>query len=205
MLVTPLVTDRSPQVDVIKSAHALGIPAALCVASWDHLTTKGLIRVQPDLVSVWNEEQKKEALALPRHPRADRLVVTGAQPFDRWFERRPTHRAASSAGRSDLPADRPFVLFVGSTASISAPEAELPFVRRWIDALRARASAGRREHPGAAASIQRAPLERRRRRRSPQRGGVSALGQPGERGRSTGLFRLALSQRGGRRASTPRR
>src|SRR5687768_9880968 len=42
VLVTPLVTDRSPQVDVIKSAHALGIPAALCVASWDHLTTKGL-------------------------------------------------------------------------------------------------------------------------------------------------------------------
>ena len=63
VLVTPLVTDRSPQVDVIKSAQALGIPAALCVASWDHLTTKGLIRVQPDLVSVWNEQQKAEALA----------------------------------------------------------------------------------------------------------------------------------------------
>jgi hypothetical protein len=36
-----------------------------------------------------------------------------------------------------LPADRPFVLFVGSTASISAPDAELTFVRRWISALRA--------------------------------------------------------------------
>jgi hypothetical protein len=35
VLVTPLVTDRSPQVDVIKSAQALGIPTALCVASWD--------------------------------------------------------------------------------------------------------------------------------------------------------------------------
>ena len=33
VIVTPLVTDQSPQVDVIKSAHALGIPAALCVAS----------------------------------------------------------------------------------------------------------------------------------------------------------------------------
>src|SRR5690349_10339404 len=30
VIVTPLVTDQSPQVDVIKSAHALGIPAALC-------------------------------------------------------------------------------------------------------------------------------------------------------------------------------
>ena len=135
VLVTPLVTDRSPQVDVIKSAQSLGIPAALCVASWDHLTTKGLIRVQPDLVSVWNEEQKAEALAY--HGTAeDRIVVTGAQPFDRWFERVPTPRE-EFCHKIGLPADRPFVIFVGSTASISTPDAEVRFVRRWIAALRA--------------------------------------------------------------------
>lgn len=134
VMVTPLVTDQSAQVDVIKSAHALGIPAALCVASWDHLTTKGLIRVQPDLVSVWNEEQKSEALEYHRAA-ADRLVVTGAQPFDRWFERRPTERAVFCR-KVGLRPERPFVLFVGSTASISAPDAELQFVRRWIEALR---------------------------------------------------------------------
>ncbi len=134
VLVTPLVTDRSPQVDVIKSAQALGIPAALCVASWDHLTTKGLIRVQPDLVSVWNEEQKAEAIQFHQTP-PDRIVVTGAQPFDRWFERVPTGRAVF-CDKVGLKGDRPFVLFVGSTASISAPEAELDFVRRWIEALR---------------------------------------------------------------------
>ena len=134
VLVTPLVTDRSPQVDVIKSAQALGIPGALCVASWDHLTTKGLIRVQPDLVSVWNEEQKAEAIAY-HQAAADRIVVTGAQPFDRWFERTPTPRAAFCA-KIGLPAEAPYVLFVGSTASISAPEVELDFVRRWIAALR---------------------------------------------------------------------
>jgi hypothetical protein len=135
VLVTPLVTDRSPQVDVIKSAQALGIPAALCVASWDHLTTKGLIRVRPDLVSVWNEEQKAEALAY-HGTDADRIVVTGAQPFDRWFERRPTARE-EFCRKIGLPADRPIVIFVGSTASISAPDAEGQFVRRWIAALRA--------------------------------------------------------------------
>jgi hypothetical protein len=134
VLVTPLVTDQSPQVDTIKAAHALGIPAALCVASWDHLTTKGLVRVQPDLVSVWNGAQKAEALEF-HDLREDRLVVTGAQPFDRWFERRPTDRAAFCR-KVGLPADRPVVLFTGSTASISAPVAELGFVRRWIEALR---------------------------------------------------------------------
>jgi len=134
VLVTPLVTDQSPQCDVIKSAQMLGIPTALCVASWDHLTTKGLIRVEPDLVAVWNEEQRAEAIGYHGTPH-DRLVVTGAQPFDKWFERRPTARETFCA-KVGLRADRPFVLFTGSTASISAPDAELQFVRRWIEALR---------------------------------------------------------------------
>lgn len=135
VIVTPLVTDRCPQVDVVKSAQALGIPTALCVASWDHLTTKGLIRVQPDLVAVWNEAQKAEALEFHGTEEA-RIVVTGAQPFDRWFERRPSDRVAFCR-RIGLDPGKPFVLFVGSTASISAPDAELAFVRRWIDAVRA--------------------------------------------------------------------
>ena len=135
VLVTPLITDRCPQVDLIKSAQSIGTPAALCVASWDHLTTKGLMRIQPDLVSVWNDEQRAEAIAY-HDADPQRLVVTGAQPFDRWFERTPTDRAAFCA-KAGLTPGKPFVLFVGSTASISAPEAELRFVRRWIDTLRA--------------------------------------------------------------------
>jgi hypothetical protein len=134
VLVTPLVTARTRQPDCVKGAQALGIPAAACIASWDHLTTKGLIRVRPDLVSVWNREQRAEAVEFHGID-PPRIVVTGAQPFDRWFERTPTERA-QFARTIGLSADRPIVLFVGSTASISAPEAELHFVRRWIAALR---------------------------------------------------------------------
>lgn len=134
VLVTPLVTDQSPQCDVIKGAQALGIPTALCVASWDHLTTKGLIRVEPDLVAVWNQEQQAEAMGYHGTPE-DRIVVTGAQPFDKWFERQPTSRDAF-CDKVGLPGARPFILFVGSTASISAPDEELRFVRQWIAALR---------------------------------------------------------------------
>jgi len=135
VVVTPLVTDRSTQVDIVKSAHALGLPVALCVASWDHLTTKGLMRVQPDLVAVWNEEQQAEAIEFHGVAR-ERIAVTGAQPFDRWFTRQPTDRA-SFCRKVSLDGSKPFVLFVGSTASISAPVAEVDFVRRWIEALRA--------------------------------------------------------------------
>ena len=138
VLVTPLVTARCRQTDYVKAAQALGLPAAACIASWDHLTTKGLIRVRPDLVTVWNHEQKAEAIEF-HHIDPARIVVTGAQPFDRWFERTPTERARFCR-KIGLSPDRPIVLFVGSTASISAPEAELHFVRRWIAALRAEPS-----------------------------------------------------------------
>ena len=143
VLVTPLVTARTRQPDFVKAAQALGVPAAACIASWDHLTTKGLIRVRPDLVSVWNREQLAEAVEFHGIDPA-RIVVTGAQPFDRWFERTATDRA-QFARKIGLSPDRPIVLFAGSTASISAPEAELHFVRRWIAALRGETSL---EHVG---------------------------------------------------------
>jgi hypothetical protein len=52
------------------------------------------------------------------------------------ISRRPTDRAIFCREVGIDPAKR-FVLFVGSTASISAPDAEVDFVRRWIAALRA--------------------------------------------------------------------
>jgi hypothetical protein len=136
VVVTPLVNKMSAQTDMLKSARALGIPTMLAVASWDHLTTKGIIRVQPDVVMVWNEAQRTEARELHGIPES-KVVVTGAQPFDRWFERRPRAPREEFCAKVGLPPDRPFVLFTGSTASISAPKAEEQFVRRWVQALRA--------------------------------------------------------------------
>jgi hypothetical protein len=134
VVVSPLVTDASAQTDVVKAAQALEIPVGLLVASWDHLTSKGLIRVVPDRVVVWNAIQREEAVELHGVPPAA-VVVTGAQPFDRWFARQPRLDMDAFAARVGLPPG-PFVLFVGSTASISEPEAELTFVTEWLAAIR---------------------------------------------------------------------
>lgn len=136
VVVSPLVTDQSTQVDVVKSAQRLGIPNALCVASWDHLTTKGLVRLPPELITVWNEQQREEALAYHRVPR-ERIVVTGAPPFDRWFDRQPRRSREEFCREVGLRSDQPFILFVGSTKSISRPDAEQVFVRQWLKELRA--------------------------------------------------------------------
>ncbi len=131
---TPLVKGLE-QTDVIKSARALGIPTVLGVASWDHLTTKGMIREPPDRVLVWNEAQRAEAIDLhliPEH----RVTVTGAQPWDWWFEERAPRDREEFCGMVGLDSPRLFVLYAGSSSSIAPPAAERRFVRNWVAALR---------------------------------------------------------------------
>lgn len=135
VLVSPLVDAASDQVDLLKSAKALGIPVGACIASWDNLTNKGLLRIEPDLIVVWNEAQKAEAVGM-HGVRPERVAVTGAQPFDRWFERGPARDRATFCARVGLPLDVPFVLFTGSSGFIAETHAEVAFVRGWIAALR---------------------------------------------------------------------
>lgn len=136
VVLTPLVTDSSRLTDLHKAARKRGVPVVMAVASWDHLTTKGMIRHPPERVLLWNDVQRREAMHLHGVP-PERIEITGAQPFDRWFARSPSRDRGAFAARVGLRSAEQFVLFVGSTASISAPKEEVAFVRRWITALRA--------------------------------------------------------------------
>jgi FkbM family methyltransferase len=133
-VVTPLVEPGSPQVDFVRAARARGIRTMFCVASWDNLTNKGLIHESVDRIAVWNEQMKREAVELHGVP-PDRVVVTGAQPFDHWFEWVARRNRADFMAEVGLPADLPYLLYVCSSRFV-APD-ETGFIRRWIGALRA--------------------------------------------------------------------
>jgi len=133
LAVTPLIEPGSPQAEYVRSARALGVRTAFCVASWDNLTNKGLIHGDVDLVAVWNEAMKREAVELHGVP-ADRVVVTGAAAFDHWFEWRPRTTRDSFCARVGLPANRPYILYLCSSKFV-APD-ETPFVRHWIARIR---------------------------------------------------------------------
>ena len=137
LVVTPLIEPGAPQAEYIRSARAKGMRTALCVASWDNLTNKGLIHGPVDFVAVWNEAMKAEAIALHGVP-AERVVVTGAQPFDHWFDWKPGTSRYEFCAQASLPPDRPYILYVCSSRFI-APH-EVPFIREWIQAIRASAS-----------------------------------------------------------------
>lgn len=133
LAVTPLIESGAPQADVVRSARALGVRTALCVASWDNLTNKGLIHGPVDLVAVWNEMMKREVVELHGVPARD-VAVTGAAAFDHWFDWRPSTTREAFCACVGLPADRPYILYLCSSKFI-APE-ETPFIRRWAEQIR---------------------------------------------------------------------
>jgi hypothetical protein len=142
IVISPLLSVGSRQPDYLKSAQALGVPTMVAVASWDNLSSKSLIRFLPDMVTVWNDTQRREAIELHGVP-GERVVVTGAQNFDPWFAWTPTPRADFLA-RAGLPADRPFILYTCSSL-FQASITEAQFVGRWVRALRGSADPALRE------------------------------------------------------------
>jgi hypothetical protein len=133
VVVSPLVETGSPQGDHLRAADALGVPTVLVVASWDNLTTKGVIRDVPEMTIVWNEDQVREAVELHGVP-AGRVVATGAHSHDHWFTWESSTDAEEFAAKVGLDAGRPFLLYVCSSGFIAGDD-EPDFVREWARRL----------------------------------------------------------------------
>lgn len=135
LVVTPLMSlGGGSQVDLLRSAQARGIPTVVIVWSWDHLSSKAIIRDVVDGLFVWNDAQKHEAVRMHRFP-SNRVVVTGAQCFDKWFGRGPTLTRRAFLERVGLPTDRPYVLWVCSALLPGSPR-EPELVMKWAAHLR---------------------------------------------------------------------
>lgn len=152
VLVTPLVFLGGAQADYVKSARALGIPVGFPVFSWDNLTTKGVIHVQPDRVFVWNDLQKKEAVDYHAVPE-DRVIVTGAPRFDEFIAMTPGSTRDEFCLAHRLDPAQPILTYLCSSEFIAGNEAA--FVRRWVEEVRQEPALRRcniviRPHPRAA-------------------------------------------------------
>ena len=134
VLVTPHLMPSSTDVHYAKSTLGMGLPTAICVASWDNLSSKQLLRIVPDVVTVWNDTQAREAIELHGIP-PERVVSTGAQCFDHWFGWPPRPREAFCAHVGLDPA-KPYVLYVGGSL-FPASRTEAEFCLEWLQAIRA--------------------------------------------------------------------
>ena len=137
LLVSPLVHFGPAQADLVASARRVGIPAWMLLYSWDNLSTKGAIHRWPDRMVVWNDRQRAEAGMLHGFP-AERVTVVGAPRFDAFFALQPAMSGAQFHEPLGLDPAKPTLLYVCSSRLVS--EEELPFITRWIRALRHSAS-----------------------------------------------------------------
>jgi hypothetical protein len=142
LAVSPMVDLDSKQLDYLKAGKSQFIPNAVCIASWDNLTNKGVIQLQPTRTLVWNRHQMRELEVFHGIDR-EQVRCSGAQTFDEWFIRKPFRTRLTFCTQLGLDPTMPLVLYVCSSTFIA--ERECDFVRKWIDALRTSPSASLRE------------------------------------------------------------
>jgi len=122
LVASPTNMRFSGEVDYIKAAKVLGIPTVVIVLSWDNLTTKGLIHVEPDVLLAWNQTHFNEAVSIHGID-PQRIVITGAPFFDKWLDAgRLTMTREEFCQRVGLNRETPFALYMGSSQNISQDE-----------------------------------------------------------------------------------
>jgi hypothetical protein len=133
ILATPTLYPQHYDVDYIKAGLKMRIPTVTMMASWDHLSSKGLLSVFPDRLLIWNDIQIDEAEKYHAFPR-NRLKVTGAPSFDWLFEKRPLISREDFCIEAGLDPQKPFILWAASAPGNCKDEK--PVVRQLLNALR---------------------------------------------------------------------
>ena len=68
-----------------REAFKKNIPVVSTITNYDNLLSKGYRGFVPDLLAVWSEKMKQQAIKLMDIP-ASKIVITGPTVFDRYFE-----------------------------------------------------------------------------------------------------------------------
>jgi hypothetical protein len=132
VIASPFVNPLSEDLEYIKAAKVLNIPNIVSVLSWDNLTSKGTFHVIPDLTLVWNDILAHEAATLHDVP-SEKIFLTGAPPFDFWFEMQPSMNYRAFCGQSGIEADKPFIVYLCSSPFIGKDETG--FVSEFVKSL----------------------------------------------------------------------
>lgn len=96
---------------LMDEARRAGIPTACIVQSWDNLHSRGPLHRRPDLLLVWSQEMRRQAIEVHQYP-ADRIQVVGPLQFSLYAQ--PPDLAETSAARTriGLRPDEPFLYYV---------------------------------------------------------------------------------------------
>ena len=108
---------RALDLEYLKTAKKLSIPTVIPLLSWDTLTTKGLIQIEPDMLLVWNDEQVEEAVEHHNLPK-NKIKIVGAFQFDNWLSgMKPSQNRDEFCRRYGLEPRSPIILYLGFSYS----------------------------------------------------------------------------------------
>lgn len=119
IIVSPLVDMGSELVQHVKVAKSIGVPSVLWVHSWDNLTNKGDLKVRPNQIVVWNDEQLRELQKYHEYE-AEGVVVCGSPGYERWSNSSPSRSRRAFLSRLGIASGDQFVLWLGSSSYISS-------------------------------------------------------------------------------------
>lgn len=129
VVVSPYIWSSDLEIEYVKAAKQLDIPTIASVLSWDNLVSKGTYLVKPEWLFVWNEDLKKEAVKL--HDFEDgQVFITGAPVYDPWFDLKPSQTRAQFYEQCGINPANPFVLFLGSSKTIT--DLDVEFIKALI-------------------------------------------------------------------------
>ena len=111
------------EIEYVKAAQHLGIPTISPVLSWDNLVSKGTYLVKPEWLFVWNQDLLREATTIHEF-KNEQVFIAGAPVYDPWFSLKPSVSRGEFYEQSELPTTGAFLLYLGSSPSISNLDVE---------------------------------------------------------------------------------
>lgn len=87
LVVTPTPGLQPADIPLLRRAIAERVPTLTVVQSWDNLVTKGMFGARPQVLAVWNERMKEEAVRI-HHYRPEDVFVVGPVQMDHYFDSR---------------------------------------------------------------------------------------------------------------------
>jgi hypothetical protein len=119
---------RPGDANLVAAAHRHGVPSLGSVRSWDNILKH--LRTRPDALTVWNEINAREAIALDRL-RPEQVTQVGAPQLDVYFAGQP-----SSITPADLGLDPRKKTLLLATSSFTYDSDQTYLVDMLLDAIR---------------------------------------------------------------------
>ncbi len=110
------------ELPLVQAAKRMGIPVVSVDTTWDNIVSKRPAYIAPDVVTVWNEGMRRQAIEYYRIDAGD-VPVTGGPQFDIFFQRDRLPDRGEFLRALGLDPDRPLIVLALNNPSLTPANA----------------------------------------------------------------------------------